>query len=733
MEQLTRDQVCDVLCHELVHLRRGDLWINNLQTMLKIVFWWHPLLWIANARIRQVREQAVDETVAWALEDDGVSYSETLVTVAKFNTSRTAGTMGLIGILESRSALAGRIRRLLKLSFTGSPRLRVWQVGVILSLAITIIPMAQGEDETIPAGKEIAIDEAAIVKPLAETESPHGSDPVAERALELSSRKEKIRVISMLERRIFTLSDDGELIEGSDAVLDEIDSGTVVMKADNSFSETETKELCEAVGAKRVSYTVIPTNRVLGEIAAAETTVPSLVSDPVAGRAMVLSKFHSLVVRVTLLEHRIFTLDSDETLIEGRLAVFDQIRTGSIVRFNADDSFSESQIGEFMDAAMANGASAISFNELSENLDRKIRTPVGSVTLVEKNMVRGSGVEQTYRIDEKVFLRNLRERIGLDREVRDPEKGLNYVLGEFGRRKSVKVTHIHIGKAWFIQISLHSPFKEVFKSTSEIPNGYGVEHPLFESQSNRMLAADAYRYVTVTVAELNGIERIASEIGDHWFRLLTMEQHHIDRERRARSLPQDTSLESVIFHLLAVEGIARGLPFIQSYDVATGALVIYGTGEELDDMSRIALRLSGARSVGEVNLRDWGNLLPINAHLDAVEVVILDFADSLDYEKEGPLLVTWGKEKESFPVESYKRFGELGLQVIQKPTSNRGNDIPIENHIALNIDSVTQNESGLLSVYFTVIGKGIFTPNLFLWRQLERINGEWTIVRPEYR
>jgi beta-lactamase regulating signal transducer with metallopeptidase domain len=70
VERLSADQLRAVLLHEAIHLRRGDVWVNCAQALLQIFYWWHPLLWLANARIRRVREEAVDDAVMLALRDD---------------------------------------------------------------------------------------------------------------------------------------------------------------------------------------------------------------------------------------------------------------------------------------------------------------------------------------------------------------------------------------------------------------------------------------------------------------------------------------------------------------------------------------------------------------------------------------------------------------------------------------------------------------------------------------
>lgn len=112
VKKLPPAQLRAVLLHELTHLRRGDVWMNCAQSLVQIVYWWHPLLWLANARIRRVREEAVDDAVMLALRDDAEAYAPTLLEVAKLAFHRPLASLGLVGILESRSALRQRIERL---------------------------------------------------------------------------------------------------------------------------------------------------------------------------------------------------------------------------------------------------------------------------------------------------------------------------------------------------------------------------------------------------------------------------------------------------------------------------------------------------------------------------------------------------------------------------------------------------------------------------------------------
>ena len=111
-ERLSPSQLRVVLLHEIFHLCRGDVWVNCAQALLQIVYWWHPLLWVANARIRRVREEAVDDAVMLALREEADGYAPTLLEVAKLAFRRPLLSLGLVGIMESRSALRQRIERL---------------------------------------------------------------------------------------------------------------------------------------------------------------------------------------------------------------------------------------------------------------------------------------------------------------------------------------------------------------------------------------------------------------------------------------------------------------------------------------------------------------------------------------------------------------------------------------------------------------------------------------------
>ncbi|NQT22269.1 MAG: M56 family metallopeptidase, partial [Candidatus Omnitrophica bacterium] len=86
--KLKAEDFRSILLHELAHINRGDMWVSLVQTILQIAYFYNPLLWVANAIIRKVREQAVDEMVLVAMGEQAEDYPEILLNVSRLTLSR---------------------------------------------------------------------------------------------------------------------------------------------------------------------------------------------------------------------------------------------------------------------------------------------------------------------------------------------------------------------------------------------------------------------------------------------------------------------------------------------------------------------------------------------------------------------------------------------------------------------------------------------------------------------
>lgn len=102
--RFTAEQRHLALLHELIHIRRGDLWTASAMMMFRLINWPNPLVHLAWPRFRADQEAACDAAVLRLTgETARADYAETLLTAAKTatQTSGRAGPMSGTGLTLS--------------------------------------------------------------------------------------------------------------------------------------------------------------------------------------------------------------------------------------------------------------------------------------------------------------------------------------------------------------------------------------------------------------------------------------------------------------------------------------------------------------------------------------------------------------------------------------------------------------------------------------------------------
>jgi protocatechuate 3,4-dioxygenase beta subunit len=161
-----------VLLHELAHLRRGDLWVQVVTSLVVAMHWFNPLAWWASRRLRAEAEMAADARVLRLTEAvEAHRFGEVLLSFA----SRAAAGWALwfsaatmLSIAEGRHDLRHRIDAIVDFS---RGRRAWWLVGMIafVLLAITGLTTAPAEEvkTALPPGSTvtgIVVDDAG--KPI---------------------------------------------------------------------------------------------------------------------------------------------------------------------------------------------------------------------------------------------------------------------------------------------------------------------------------------------------------------------------------------------------------------------------------------------------------------------------------------------------------------------------------------------------------------------------------------
>src|SRR5262249_10848166 len=131
-----------VIRHERAHLARHDWWWQTFAAIVNAVFWFHPLVWFANARLRLEAEQAADDLVL-ASGTPASEYAEKLLRIGRrMRGGAPACAVAMVPVLESR------VRNILE-ARQRTPAGSVARAAIALAALMLIIPIAGQEPHRI--------------------------------------------------------------------------------------------------------------------------------------------------------------------------------------------------------------------------------------------------------------------------------------------------------------------------------------------------------------------------------------------------------------------------------------------------------------------------------------------------------------------------------------------------------------------------------------------------------
>ncbi|HUP90196.1 MAG TPA: M56 family metallopeptidase, partial [Longimicrobiales bacterium] len=160
---LTPQQIEAILAHELAHVKRNDYAVNLLQTVVEILYFYHPAAWWLSGRIREERENACDELAVSACGGDRIFYSRVLLTVEE-----SRGEVPALAVAATGGSLSRRIHRLLgaqQAHLDIGPR---WYAGVF-TIGLAVVGAGglvdEGFPHTTPDHRTIAVAQDRNTKP----------------------------------------------------------------------------------------------------------------------------------------------------------------------------------------------------------------------------------------------------------------------------------------------------------------------------------------------------------------------------------------------------------------------------------------------------------------------------------------------------------------------------------------------------------------------------------------
>jgi bla regulator protein blaR1 len=156
---LLPDEACEwnetalrrVLVHELEHVRRGDWAIQLMARATCILYWCHPLVWMALRRLSLEAERAADDAVVRSAEH--TEYAEQLVLLARrLSKAQAQSALGM----ANRSDLSARVSALLDVRQRRG-RAGWWAAASALSVAgLVVLTLAPVRAVTLQQKKQTA-------------------------------------------------------------------------------------------------------------------------------------------------------------------------------------------------------------------------------------------------------------------------------------------------------------------------------------------------------------------------------------------------------------------------------------------------------------------------------------------------------------------------------------------------------------------------------------------------
>ena len=139
-------QARTVVAHELAHIRRRDHWVAWLEVAAMIALWWHPLVWLARAGLRQYAELACDAWAVWAVPAARHAYAGALIDALEQDSPAVAA----VPVLGARPAVRRAFeKRLLMILNEDVPRrLSRWALVPVALLSMTVLSSFTAAQDT---------------------------------------------------------------------------------------------------------------------------------------------------------------------------------------------------------------------------------------------------------------------------------------------------------------------------------------------------------------------------------------------------------------------------------------------------------------------------------------------------------------------------------------------------------------------------------------------------------
>ncbi|MCW3806200.1 M56 family metallopeptidase [Plebeiibacterium marinum] len=186
---LSEKEIEAIIAHELAHIVRNDYLFNIIQSVIEIVFFYHPAIWTISRCIRDEREHSCDD-IAIELTGDKVTYAKALTNAQIFTYEQENLTMAFG---TKKSSLLERIKRIQKN--------RTMKTNVTEKIIASFIIISSIFLVSFSVGNQNIYQDATLTDTI-ETKKDNDKTNNRKRTIIIQTKHERDSIISAVEEKV---------------------------------------------------------------------------------------------------------------------------------------------------------------------------------------------------------------------------------------------------------------------------------------------------------------------------------------------------------------------------------------------------------------------------------------------------------------------------------------------------------------------------------------------------
>ena len=152
-----------LILHEYAHIKRRDILFITLQNMMQLLFFFHPLVWLANRQISRYREQACDDFAIQALQGKALEYGKLLLkSIDEALDWKPIPSMGTY-FHQSKKFLLNRFHYILNRKENIMIRLNLSQKLVLVGLMVVGIAISCQKKEQSSEPQQVILQDDVVI------------------------------------------------------------------------------------------------------------------------------------------------------------------------------------------------------------------------------------------------------------------------------------------------------------------------------------------------------------------------------------------------------------------------------------------------------------------------------------------------------------------------------------------------------------------------------------------